>query len=132
MVSFLTDKSQLLSSKPLQLGRTAEPCTVIFGPSNFDVGNEWRSIKLNCPEMATFKDFDTDSQIHPFVKHYGDDTFITVKINAEKAENLRYGDALVIIVSPRRWKMSGKQGISLHCEAIKVVERKKEIFEFID
>ena len=132
MVSFLTDKTQLLSSKPSQLGRAAEPCRVIFGPSHFDAGNAWRTIKMDCPEIDIFKEFDSESQIHPFVKEYGEDKFISIKINAKDAETLKFGDVIVVIVTPMKWKMSGKQGILLHCEAVKVVERKKETFNFID
>lgn len=137
MTTLLTNADQLKSASLLQLGSDNHPCTVVFGTSNFDDGKAYRAIKIECPEIDLISEFDLQAEgLHPIVKEYREQKFVTIKISEDtvmpcELTGLTRGTLVVVIIRPMPWSMSGKKGISLRCEALKIVKKEKEIFNFI-
>ena len=134
----LTSVKQLLAHHPYQIGSTETPCEVVFGVSNYDEGKAIRGIKIKCPQMDIMAAFDDEAQdMHPIIKTYKDQQFITLKI-AEDTElpcsltELVRGTRFLAIVQSIPWSMSGKQGVSLRLVALKLIEKKKDEYVFIE
>ena len=116
---------QLHDNASFQLGTSQHPCTVVFGTSKFDEGKAYRSIKIACPEMQLFKDYDAESEAHPLVKTYNDTQFTTLKIASthQSIDELVRGVAFLAIVTPKQWKMGHLVGVSLCIEGVKIINK---------
>ena len=93
--------------------------------SKFDEGKAYRSIKIMCPEIQLFKDYDAESEAHPLVKIYNDTQFVTLKLpsNHQSTDTLTRGVAFLAIVTPKPWKMGPLSGISLCVEGVKIINK---------
>jgi hypothetical protein len=125
---------QLHDNASFQLGTSQHPCTVVFGTSKFDEGKAHRSIKIMCPEMQLFKDYDAETEAHPLVKTYNDTQFTTLKIASthQSIGELVRGVTFLAIVTPKQWKMGPLSGISLCIEGIKIINTPMRDLVFIE
>ena len=134
----LTSVKQIVAHQSYQLGSTETPCQVVYGPSKYDEGKAIRGIKITCPELPIMAAFDEEADdMHPLVKTYKEQQFVTLKIADDSdlpcpLTELVRGVKFLAIVKSIPWSMSGKQGISLRCVALKVLETKKEEYTFIE
>ena len=117
-----------------QLGTSTHPCTVVFGVSRFDEGKAYRSIKITCPEMQLFKDYDAESEAHPLVKTYNDTQFVTLKLPSthHALGELVRGVAFLAIITPKPWKVGPLSGISLCIEGVKIINKPMRDLVFIE
>jgi hypothetical protein len=108
---------------------------VVFGPGGkYDEGRTYQSIKVTCPEIPLFKDYDAESESHPLVKTYNDIQFITLKILSDhpSLSELTRDVACLVIVTPRPWKMGVMRGVSLVVDCIKIVNKPMKDLVFIE
>ena len=127
-VTSLDNTTQLLQQKPIQLGTSDDPCTILFGLSEIDTDKPWRTIKVvpNEADLKVLKSFDADhDDLHDIVKEHDGTDCINVKVNLKltkafddtktKADLdvvLSQDTQLKIIVRPRRWKMNDQSGVA--------------------
>jgi len=134
MVTILDSTAQLLQQKPIQLGTTDEPCTVLFGRNEKGAEKPWRSIQIvpNDADLATLKAFDNEhDDLHDLVKERDDIEYVTVKVhenftkcfNEDKSQadlktTTSRDQRIKVVVRGRKWKMNDQQGVSLRAALI--------------
>jgi hypothetical protein len=120
-----------------QLGAKMDPCVVEFGAHAYDADKPYRAIKIRCreTEMDLFKAYD-DSMFNsqPVLKEWNDIVYVTLKVKADDPNIplLTRDRRFLAIVYAKKWKMDGKNGVSLYAEAIKIVDLPVQTYTFIE
>ena len=128
---------QLDAPTRFQLGTRLEPCVVEFGVHAYDADKPYRAIKIRCraTEMDLFKAYD-DSMFNsqPVLKEWNDIVYLTLKLKADDPNIplLTRDHRFLAIVYAKKWKMDGKNGVSLYAEAIKIVDLPVQTYTFIE
>jgi hypothetical protein len=85
--------------------------------------------------MDLFKAYD-DSMFNsqPVLKEWNDIVYLTLKLKADDPNIplLTRDHRFLAIVYAKKWKMDGKNGVSLYAEAIKIVDLPVQTYTFIE